>query len=98
MTLSISCITVRINCVTAPLTTMKGWFREAALAVEDDENLDTERAMVLGLLSHSAVFVEELIMLSGVEARIVNVILLELELAGMLERHRGGRVSRRYED
>ncbi len=76
----------------------RGSFREAARAVEDDENLDTERAVVLGLLSASAVFVEELITLSGIEARIVNVILLEMELAGMLERHRGGRVSRRYED
>jgi DNA processing protein len=74
-----------------------GLFRDAAQAVEDDENLDTERAIVLGLLSSSPVAIEELIIMSGVEARIVNVLLLELELAGMLDRHRGGRVSRRYE-
>jgi DNA processing protein len=75
-----------------------GLFRDAAQAVEDDENLDSERAIVLGLLSSSAVAIEELIVMSGVEARIVNVLLLELELAGMLERHHGGRVSRKYEE
>jgi DNA processing protein len=75
-----------------------GLFREAALAVEEDENLDCERAVMLGLLSSNPVAIEESIVMSGVEARIVNVLLLELELAGMLDRHHGGRVSRKYED
>jgi DNA processing protein len=78
--------------------TIAGLFHEASLAIEDDENLDTERAIVLGLLSATPVAMEELIVMSGVDARIVNVLLLELELAGMLTRHFGGRVSRKYED
>jgi DNA processing protein len=51
------------------------------------------REIVLGLLSVTAVPVDELIRQSDVPAPIVQTVLLELELAGRLERHAGGKVS-----
>ena len=54
---------------------------------------DRERAVVAELLSPVAVAVDELIRQSGLPPAIVQTVLLELELAGRLERHAGGRVS-----
>ncbi len=54
---------------------------------------DAERATVTALLGPSAVPVDELIRLAGLAPSVVQVVLLELELAGRLERHAGGRVS-----
>jgi len=52
-----------------------------------------ERARVVGLLGMSPVPVDELIRQSGVPAPLVQTALLELEVAGRLRRHAGGRVS-----
>ena len=52
-----------------------------------------ERAVVLDLLGHSAAPVDEIIRLSSLSPAVVQTVLLELELAGRLERHAGGRVS-----
>jgi DNA processing protein len=54
---------------------------------------DSERGAVLGLLSPTAVPADEIIRQSGLPPAIVHTILLELELAGRLERHAGGRIS-----
>lgn len=54
---------------------------------------DWERTAVLDLLSPVAVAVDELIRQSALSPAIVQTVLLELELAGRLERHAGGRVS-----
>jgi len=54
---------------------------------------DRERNAVLDLLSPVAVAVDELIRQSALPPAIVQTVLLELELAGRLERHAGGRVS-----
>ncbi|WP_306028405.1 DNA-processing protein DprA [Stappia sp. MMSF_3263] len=54
---------------------------------------NTARDRVLAALGGSPVEVDEVIRHTGVEARIVHVILLELELAGRLERHRGQKIS-----
>jgi DNA processing protein len=54
---------------------------------------DADRQTVLDLLSPTAVSVDEIIRQSGLAAAIVQTILLELELAGRLERHAGGRAS-----
>jgi len=51
------------------------------------------RARVEALLGPSAVPVDELIRLSDADAGAVQLILLELDLAGRLERHAGGKVS-----
>jgi DNA processing protein len=55
--------------------------------------LDTARKNIVELLSPSPVAVDELIRQCQVSAALVAVVLLELELAGRIERHPGGRVS-----
>jgi DNA processing protein len=52
-----------------------------------------ERARIVALLSPTAVLIDELIRLSQSSPRIVRMVLLELEIAGRLERHGGGMVS-----
>ena len=54
---------------------------------------EADRARVTDLLGPVAVSVDELIRQSGRPPAIVQTILLELELAGRLERHAGGRVA-----
>jgi len=54
---------------------------------------DMERAEILRLLSPVPVPVDEIVRQSGSAPAVVQLILLELELAGRLERHAGGRVS-----
>lgn len=58
--------------------------------LEPDETL---RAKVLTALGPTPVDLDELIRHSGAPSRAVHVILLELELAGRLERHRGNKIS-----
>ncbi|TAE81816.1 MAG: DNA-protecting protein DprA [Alphaproteobacteria bacterium] len=64
---------------------------------DDDETYDIERMTLMHLISHTPIAVEELMVMSGIEARIMHVLLLELELAGIIQRHVGGRVSKIYE-
>ena len=47
----------------------------------------------MGLLTTAPVAVDELIRQSGTSASAVQMALLELEIAGRLTRHAGGRVS-----
>jgi DNA processing protein len=54
---------------------------------------DVARAEIIGLLSIAPVAVDEIVRQSGHLPAIVQLVLLELELAGRLERHAGGRVS-----
>jgi DNA processing protein len=54
---------------------------------------DGERRLIEQLLGPTAVPVDELIRQSGLSAAIIQTVLLELELAGRLERHAGGRVA-----
>jgi DNA processing protein len=54
---------------------------------------DAERRRIEGLLGPVPVPVDELIRQAGLPAAAVQLVLLELELAGRLERHAGGRVS-----
>ena len=60
------------------------------LAPNADER---HRQLVLGLLSVTSVPIDELIRQSDLPAPVVQTVLLELELAGRLERHAGGKVS-----
>lgn len=55
----------------------------------------TERERVVEALGPSPVGIDEIIRYTRVSARIVHVILLELDLAGRIERHPGQRVSLR---
>jgi DNA processing protein len=70
-------------------------FREAAPAYQfgDDELAEAEPADVSSLLTTAPVAVDELIRQSGEPAAAVHLALLELEIAGRLTRHAGGRVS-----
>ena len=60
----------------------------------ENELADTEPADVSDLLSAAPVAVDELVRQSGSSAASVQLALLELEIAGQLERHAGGKVSR----
>jgi len=63
-----------------------------------DESADTDdsaRRSVEELLGPSPVPVDELVRLSGQASGAVQMVLLELDLAGRLDRHAGGRVSLR---
>jgi len=54
---------------------------------------DAERRAIVGLLGPVPVATDELIRQSGLSPAMVATVLLELELAGRLERHAGGRLS-----
>ncbi|MEO6387088.1 MAG: DNA-processing protein DprA [Croceibacterium sp.] len=60
-----------------------------------DELLGDEPADVTALLTTAPIAVDELVRQSGTSAGAVQMALLELELAGQLVRHAGGRVSLR---
>jgi DNA processing protein len=66
---------------------------------EDDEPLsdaepqDTERARITALLGPTPVSIDDLVRMASASPAIVRIVLLELELAGRLERHGGGMVS-----
>ena len=59
----------------------------------DVEADDTARRAITGLLGHTPVAVDEIVRQSGAHPMVVATVLLELELAGRLTRHAGGRVS-----
>jgi len=52
-----------------------------------------ERARILGLLGPTPVAIDDLVRLSGSSPAIVRTVLLELEIAGRIERHGGALVS-----
>ncbi|HEX7875966.1 MAG TPA: DNA-processing protein DprA [Sphingobium sp.] len=58
-----------------------------------EEASEQDRQKVLGLLAVAATPVDEIIRQSGSSPAIVQAVLLELELAGRLERHAGNRIS-----
>jgi DNA processing protein len=59
----------------------------------DDAAVDSARPRVLAALDGAPLPVDELIRRCQLSPSVVAVVLLELELAGRLERHRGNRVS-----
>lgn len=61
------------------------------------EPSDGDRAKLLEALSFSPILVDDLIRLCDLEASVVNTIILELELAGRVERHGGNRFSLRVD-
>jgi DNA processing protein len=62
-------------------------------AREDAEPLPDERTRIIALLGPSPVLLDDLVRLSHSSPAVVRTVLLELELAGRLERHGGGLVS-----
>lgn len=61
--------------------------------LQSTSEIDAARKNILELLSPSPAPIDELIRECRVPAALVAVVLLELELAGRIERHPGGRVS-----
>jgi DNA processing protein len=59
----------------------------------DVEPGDDERARIIGLLGPTPVSIDDLVRLSRTSPAIVRTVLLELDIAGRLERHGGGLVS-----
>jgi DNA processing protein len=59
----------------------------------DVEPAADERTRIVGLLGPAPVSIDDLVRLSKSSPAIVRMILLELEIAGRLERHGGGLVS-----
>jgi DNA processing protein len=57
------------------------------------EAADGDRAGVADLLGPTPVLIDEIVRQSGRPAAVVQLVLLELELAGRVERHAGARVS-----
>jgi DNA processing protein len=53
----------------------------------------TERNHIVNLLGPTPILLDDLIRLSGASPAVVRTVLLELELAGRLERHGGGLIS-----
>jgi DNA processing protein len=70
---------------------------EAPLAILPSESeLEGGRLSVLDLLSADPVAVDELIRQCQLSPAVVTTALLELELAGRIERYPGNRVARRF--
>jgi DNA processing protein len=72
--------------------------RPLALREPDDEPIANEpdagdRACIVSLLGPTPVLLDDLIRMAGTSPAIARTVLLELELAGRLERHGGGLVS-----
>jgi DNA processing protein len=72
--------------------------RPLILREPDDEPLDVEpnagdRARITALLGPTPVLLDDLIRMAGASPAVTRAVLLELELAGRLERHGGGLVS-----
>jgi DNA processing protein len=65
--------------------------------VVEEMNGDDALGLVEELLGPSPVPVDEIIRLSGASSGAVQMALLELDLAGRLDRHAGGKVSLRSE-
>jgi DNA processing protein len=59
----------------------------------DEELRADERTRIANLLGPSPVGIDDLVRMSGLSPAMVRTVLLELELAGRLERHGGGMVS-----
>lgn len=60
---------------------------------ESREPQDSDRARIVGLLGPSPIGIDDLVRLSDSSPAVVRTVLLELELAGRLERHGAGLVS-----
>jgi len=63
-------------------------FRAAALAIDASE---TQRSRVTDLLGPTPVAVDEIIRQAELSPAVVRTVVLELDLAGRLERHAGGK-------
>jgi DNA processing protein len=66
---------------------------ERDMLPDDGAPADDERARIVALLGPAPVQIDDLVRLANSSPAIVRMVLLELEIAGRLERHGGGVVS-----
>jgi DNA processing protein len=66
---------------------------EHSPSLADKEPAADERSRIVALLGPTAVSIDDLVRMSGSSPAIVRTVLLELEIAGRLDRHGGGLVS-----
>jgi DNA processing protein len=88
--------TADIVSVLQPIMEQHEWFArepERDLTPDDDAPADDERARIVALLGPAPLQIDDLVRLANSSPAIVRMVLLELEIAGRLERHGGGLVS-----
>lgn len=73
-------------------------FNEAPASTTDEQTLDRARAAVLESLSASPTLLDDILTLTHITPHLLMAVLLELELAGRLERHAGSKVALRMGD
>ncbi len=70
----------------------------ATIVAPDSDELDRARSELIEKLGATPVHVDELIRETGLGAPAVLTVILELELAGRIERHPGNKLTRRFRD
>ena len=70
-------------------------FHETQNAFTDEQTLDRARALVVEALGASPTLLDDVLAATHLTPHIMMAVLLELELAGRLERHTGSKVALR---
>ncbi len=70
-------------------------FHEPMAQVLDEQTLDDARAQVVEALGASPTLLDDVLVMTGLAPQVLMAVLLELELAGRLERHAGSKVALR---
>jgi DNA processing protein len=73
-------------------------FHEAPAASLDEQTLERARAAIIESLGASPTMTDDILAMTGVSPHLLMAVLLELELAGRLERHAGSKVALRMGD
>ena len=73
-------------------------FTEAPATSLDEQTLDRARAVILESLSASPTLLDDILAATGLTPHMLMAVLLELELAGRLERHAGSKVALRMSE
>jgi DNA processing protein len=73
-------------------------FHEAPAASLDEQTLERARAAIIESLGASPTMTDDILAMTGVTPHLLMAVLLELELAGRLERHAGSKVALRMGD
>lgn len=73
-------------------------FSDKEPTMPDEQTLARARAMVLESLSTSPTMLDDVLAATGLTPHLLMAVLLELELAGRLERHAGSKVALRMSD
>ncbi len=74
----------------------EGFAMEKPAAIDESE-LNEARKIILSKLAYNAVAVDELLAQTQITPNLLSLILLELELAGRLQRHTGNKIALRAE-